>query len=222
MPANIQRLNDCFVAMKASYSANPTKAVRGQGFIHLLHSFCVTELENVGFERRYIREEVDVFGSHKAKKVDIAYIDPVNGPMIIIGVRSQMSSISKNILTYYEEIIGDCISLHDRFPMAVVNYVYLLPENPIKKGYREEPVNLARAEKLYSLITNRGDWRSTKDKYEHFAFLKVRFSSDPPLLLDTREDLSIHSFFDKIRTTFLERNYFLELQNRAGAEEADT
>jgi len=55
-----------------------------------------------------------------------------------------MSSVGKNILTYYEEIIGDCISLHDRFPMAVICYIYLLPTKPTKAVIQK------RKKKLYA------------------------------------------------------------------------
>lgn len=208
MPANIESLISCLVKMKQTYLVDPTVSVRGQGFINLLHDYCVNELARINIPREKIFKEATVFGSHKPKDVDVAVIDKVNGPFIIIGIRSQMSSVSKNILTYYEEIIGDCISLHDRFPMAVVCYIYLLPTKPIKPGKLNETVDLARAEKLFTLITDRGDWRNTKDKYEHFAFLKVDFTQDPPLLLNTILQLQITDFFDKIKETYNERNFF--------------
>lgn len=208
MPANSEQLTACLKAMKQVYLADPTKAVRGQGFINLLHDYCVNELKSLGVPAEKIFKEATVFGSHKPKDVDVAVIDKMNGPFIIIGIRSQMSSVGKNILTYYEEIIGDCISLHDRFPMAVICYIYLLPTKPIKPGKGAETFDLSRAEKLFSLITDRGDWRNTKDKYEHFAFLKVDFTQDPPELLDTIPRLQIDNFFDKIKDTYNERNFF--------------
>jgi hypothetical protein len=208
MPANIQNLLLCLEEMKETYLTNPMVAVRGQGFINLLHDYCVEELVSIGVPREKIFKEATVFGSHKPKDVDVAVIDEVNGPFIIVGIRSQMSSVGKNILTYYEEIIGDCISLHDRFPMAVICYIYLLPTKPIKPGKGQETFDLARAEQLFRLITDRGDWRNTKDKYEHFAFLKVDFTEDPPILLDTIPQLQINGFFDKIKDTYNERNFF--------------
>jgi len=211
MPANIQNLISCLERMKQTYLVDPIVAVRGQGFINLLHDYCVDELVNIGIPRERIFKEATVFGSHKPKDVDVAVIDEVNGPFIIVGIRSQMSSVAKNILTYYEEIIGDCISLHDRFPMAVICYIYLLPTQPIKPGKTNETIDLDRAEKLFRLITDRGDWRNTKDKYEHFAFLKVDFTQDPPELLETLLQLRINDFFDKIKDTYNERNFFRPL-----------
>lgn len=208
MAANIKKLIACLTVMKRKYLADPTVAVRGQGFINTLHDYCADELEKIGVPRKIIFKEPTVFGSHKPKDVDVAAIDKVNGPLIIVGIRSQMSSVGKNILTYYEEIIGDCISLHDRFPMAVICYIYLLPTRPIKPGKGKESIDLDRAEKLFKLITDRGDWRNTKDKYEHFAFCKVDFTRNPPRLLKTIPELGIGSFFDKIKETYNERNFF--------------
>lgn len=208
MPANISNLLASLKQMKSVYLNDPTVAVRGQGFINILHDYCIDELINIGVPKEKIFKEATIYGSHKAKDVDVAVIDKLNGPFIIVGIRSQMSSISKNILTYYEEIIGDCISLHDRFPMAVICYVYLLPTRPIKPGLEKESIDLERAEKLFRLITDRGDWRNTKDKYEHFAFLKVDFTEENPSLLDTLPQLRINDFFDKIKETYNERNLF--------------
>jgi len=192
--------------MKAIYLADPLASVCSQAFINVLHDYCISELRGVGITEDVfqIPKEATIYGSHKQKDVDVAVIENINGPQIIIGIRSQMSSVSKNILTYYEEIIGDCISLHDRFPMAVLCYVYLLPKRSIKEGHNEL-VNLERAERLFGRITGRDDWRAPKDKYEHFAFLKVDFDSDPPEVLPTTLLLSIDDFFDKIVATYNDR-----------------
>jgi hypothetical protein len=206
MPVNRQNLIECLQKMKTIYVAAPVASVRSQSFINVLHDWCVLELRNVGINdcSFSILKEATIFGSHKPKDVDVAVIENINGPQIIIGIRSQMSSVSKNILTYYEEIIGDCISLHDRFPMAVLCYIYLLPRKAIKGG-NPEMVNLDRAERLFERITVRNDWRDPKDKYEHFAFLKVDFETDPPTIIETSPLLCIDNFFDKIVRTYNDR-----------------
>jgi hypothetical protein len=193
--------------MKKVYLHNPLRSVRSQSFITPLHDFCVDELCNLGLRNNkcQILKEATIYGSHKPKNVDVAVVETINGPQIIIGIRSQMSSISKNILTYYEEIIGDCISLHDRFPMAVLAYIYLLPTRAIMAKEKSEKVDLERAERLYERITCRTDWRDPKDKYEHFAFLKVDFDQDPPILLPTSAVLTIDDFFEKIIVSYNNR-----------------
>lgn len=210
MPADLNELSRALASMKRSFIEDPDASIRSQVFIHILHSYCVYEMRRAGFPEENIKEEQTIFGSHKTKDVDVAYIDPINGPLVIIGLRSQMSSVGNNVLTYYEEIIGDCISLHDRYPMAVIGYIYMLPRRSIKLG-KEKDVDLERYETLYKLITNRGDWRNPKDKYEHFAFLKVDFHSNPPQLLDTLPEIQITDFFDKLKATYNERNYFAQI-----------
>ena len=99
MPANIKNLNKCLKEMKKIYLKDPVHAVRSQRFINVLHDYCVEELVNIGVQRDKISKEATVFGSHKAKDVDVAVLEGINGPSIIIGIRSQMSSVGKNILT---------------------------------------------------------------------------------------------------------------------------
>ena len=206
MPIQREQLIACLQKMKAVYLDAPVASVRSQAFINVLHDYCISELDRAGIVDGtfQIIKEATLYGSHKQKDVNVAVIENINGPQIIIGIRSQMSSISKNILTYYEEIIGDCISLHDRFPMAVLCYVYLLPKHPIKTGLNET-VNFERAERLFERIAGRNDWRDTKDKYEHFALLKVDFESNPPKLIDTIPLLGIDHFFDNIVKTYNDR-----------------
>ena len=235
MPANMQKLITCLAQMKATYLENPTAAVRGSTFIYHLHRYCVEMLrEAIDFndvqkielsemkqptgkphypripiepQKYQLMQEATLFGSHKNKDEDIVLSHFANGPQIAIGIRSQMSSIGKNIENYYEGIIGECISLHDRFPMATLGYIYLLPKNPIKPGLRED-IDLARAETLFQKITGREDWHAPHDRYEHFAFLKVDFASDPPTLLPTYQELCIDTFFDKLVATHNSRNLF--------------
>jgi len=213
--------------MQSLYRANPIAAVRGQGFIRLLHA----ELTR-GFEARLlparkrngvrIVEEATIFGSHKTKDVDVAVIDPVNGPLVIVGVRSQMSSVGKNALNYYEGIIGECISLQERFPMAVIGYVYLHPLKPILVGKEFETIDHTRYAKMYAAITGRTgqDYKNVRGIYDHFAYMVVDFTNDPPVLRDDiveqavpRVDLSIGTFVDRMVTTFSDRHLFVEMFN---------
>lgn len=243
MPADIPQLIDCLSAMKSSYLANPTGSVRGSAFIYHLHDYCSNQLLNaispdfpiqaipiadmktrpkgiphtpkvpIEPQKLQLMEEATLFGSHKNKDTDLVLSQYANGPQIIIGIRSQMSSVANNIENYYEGIIGECISLHDRFPMATIGYVYLLPKHPIKPGLTEE-VDLDKAERLFEKITAREDWHAPHDRYEHFAFLKVDFDSDPPNLLTTSDILKIDYFFDKLIDTHNSRNVFNQIPRR--------
>lgn len=218
-------LSSCLVDMAAVYRDDPVKAVRGQAFIKLLHAYLINELTcrlTPEARRRGITvvPEATLLGSHKPKDVDVSVIHPENGPLVAIGVRSQMSSIGKNALNYYEGIIGECISLQDRFPRCTFGYVYLMPLAPIKEGKEEEQIDHRRWARLYEAITGRSglDFAGIRGVYDEFAYLVVDFDSDPPVLRDDLldeatefVDLSITNFVDRIVTVFNSRMLFWDV-----------
>lgn len=219
MPVNATDLIRTLVEMKRIYEEDPKKAVRSQKMINKLHEFSVRELKRLGISERKvaIKLEGKIFGSHKPKDVDVAVIHPEAGPLIVVSVRSQMSSIDKNFLGYYEGIIGDVISLHDKYPDLVVGELYMLPKETIITGQdgrrRVEPHDLRKKEQLFKRITNRKSGSERTDKYEHLAFLAVDFVKDPPEVLDIPKDetMRIEDFYDKLLATYQERNPFLDI-----------
>ena len=211
--------------MHSIYKSDPDVAVRGQAFIKILHKQIHSDLEaridtKVSRKRKIlVKDEVNILGSHKTKDVDVSVIDPFNGPLMMVGVRSQMSSIGKNVLTYYEEIIGDCISLQDRFPMTVIGYVYLMPLHPIKPGLEKENVDHIRYARLYDAIAGREGqaYKDIRGIYDQFAYMIVDFAASPPVLHDEllpenlKHDLKISTFIERMIETFKSRNVFLDV-----------
>jgi hypothetical protein len=218
-------LDEALLEMKRIYSNDPVVAVRGQAFIKILHDFLAEQLDarlSKAARRRGIKvmREPMILGSHKPKNVDVAVIDPTNGPLLVIGVRSQMSSVSKNVLNYYEGIVGECISLQDRFPMAVNGYVYLMPLRAIKVGSESQAIDHQRYARMYAQITGRAgqDYKSTRGVYDHFAYMVVDFNEEQPVLLDDlvtaaapHAELRVDDFVDRMTATFSERHLFLSV-----------
>lgn len=210
--------------MHQVYAEDPNIAVRGQTFIKILHGGLSADLTARLTESSLRRgvavmEEATIFGSHKPKDVDVSVIDPSSGPLMMVGVRSQMSSVAKNALTYYEDIIGECISLQDRFPMAVIGYVYLMPVRPIKAGKEHETINHSRYSQLYDAITGRGGqaYKDIRGIFDQFAYMIVEFDANPPALRDDllsptiNHDLKISTFVDRMISTFKSRHLFLDI-----------
>lgn len=217
-------IDECINNMGLIYRLDPDKAVRGQGFISELHRYLIEDLDSrlTPWARKRgisVRPEVTLLGSHKPKDVDLAVMDRDNGPLLAIGVRSQMSSVGKNALNYYEGIIGECISLQDRFPLRVHGYVYLMPLKPIKEGREKETIDFIRYGRMYEAATGRTgqDYKSIRGIYDQFAFMVVDFDHDPPELRDdvyqesVAADLSIHTFIDRIVDTFKSRMLFWDI-----------
>ena len=99
--------------MKRLYLNDPENAVRSKKMIGKLENFLKESIEDnltdLGRKELLIKNELVLFQAEKEKNVDIALIHPINGPIITIGVRSQMSSVAKNTLTYYQDIEGECV-----------------------------------------------------------------------------------------------------------------
>lgn len=223
-------LQQCFEDMKTNFWADPQRAVRSQSFIKMFHRYIAEE-----FNRRLTKsarragvkivEEAKIFGSFKSKDVDVAVIHPINGPLVLVGVRSQMSSVGKNVLTYYQDIVGECISLQERFPMCTMGYAYVHPlhvspwQSKDGKWSKDESPNHKRFARMYAGIAERDDklYKHLTGSYDQFSYAVVDFESDPVELRDdiVREavpdlDMSIVTFVDRIIATFLQRNLWIE------------
>jgi hypothetical protein len=219
-----EALADCLTTMAGIYRDDPIKAVRGQSFIKLLHTYIGEELKARltpwsvarGITIKY---EAKMLGSHKPKDVDITVLDPDNGPLMCVGVRSQMSSVGKNALNYYEGIIGECISLQDRFPLATHGYLYMMPAWPIKAEMESERIDHPRFAKMYSAISGRAGigYEKIRGIYDEFAYMVVDFDSEPPEIRDDligplgEVDLSAFSFVDRLVETFAKRMIFWDV-----------
>ncbi|MCP3014864.1 hypothetical protein NGM33_16150 [Nocardiopsis dassonvillei] len=227
-------LSDTLVKMHNLYAADPVSAVRGQHFIKTLHGYIADQLkarlhpEAVKMGIKVI-EEAKILGSHKSKDVDVAVVHPQSGPLVLVGVRSQMSSVGKNVLTYYQDIVGEAVSLQERYPMTVHSYAYLHPYSFVeeRKATKTKPARTevivpdhTRYAKMYRAIAGRDDklYRTVSGIYDEFAYMVVDFKKSPALLRDDivktaspDTDLSIETFVDRVVDTYKRRNIWLDL-----------
>ncbi len=220
---DIMNWSQVFQEMKDIYAEGIDAAVRSQRFIKVLHRAIASEIEGrltPGALREGVKVEAEakVHGSFKDKDVDIAVIHPVNGPLILCGVRSQMSSIGKNILTYSQDIMGEAVSLQERFPMTVFGYCYLLPLTPHDTGN----LDVARYSKIFGSMSSRSEatHKQERGRYDHFAFACVDFEPDPPKLMEDlvaagnpKVDLSLSNLSDRLIDSFNTRNPWLNYFN---------
>ena len=222
-PAGVPTLEDVWGKIHDLYEEDPGHAVRSQELIKTLHHYIAIDIYShltPGAKRRGVRvvEEAPILGSYKKKDVDIAVVDPYSGPLMLIGVRSQMSSIGKNVLTYYQDIIGECISLQERFPMTTMGYIYLHPLSYTQNG-KKTNTDVARYARLYASIGGRDDglYKHEVGSYDHFAYAVVNFDEDYPELCDDLirdacpdTDLSIMTFTSRMIETFKKRNVWID------------
>jgi hypothetical protein len=225
-----QRLMSALEDMKAIFIADPEAAVRSQAFIQTFHKFIAEDFKaflTPKAVRAGIRvvEEAKIFGSFKSKDVDVAVVHPINGPLVLVGVRSQMSSVGKNVLTYYQDIVGEAISLQERFPMCTTGYAYVHPLEVVPwqkkdgKWTKAENPNHARFARLYAAIGNRDDrlYKHQTGSYDHFAYSVVDFQADKTRVRDdlvtnsvAALDMSIRTFVPRLIDTFHSRNLWVD------------
>ena len=142
--------------------------------------------------------------------MDVAVVHPTSGPLLIIGVRSQMSSLGKNFLNYYEMEVGEVSSIHERYPLCVVGLLYLHPTVSILPGSEKQTFDFKKAENMFSLITGREKPHDPEGIYEEIAYIRINFDQDPPTLdegFPKHEDLRLENFFDKLLQKYIERNF---------------
>lgn len=225
-----RRLLKVLQEMKEDFELDPEVAVRSQSFIQAFHKFIAEDLrafltpkaKKAGVS---VVEEAAIFGSYKSKNVDVAVIHPTNGPLLMVGVRSQMSSVGKNVLTYYQDIVGEAISLQERFPMCTAGYAYLHPLEvkpwlkKDKKWTKAEAPNHGRFARLYAAIGQRDDrlYKHMTGSYDQFAYCIVDFQGKKIAVRDDivqvavkNLDLSIRTFVPRLIETFHSRNLWLE------------
>ncbi len=211
--------------MGAEYQADPDKAVHSQKFIKHLHDYLAEDMDSrltPWAKRRgiYVKKEAHIIGSAKPKDVDVAIVDPENGPLMLVGVRSQMSSIGNNALGYYEMLLGEVTSLEERFPLSAHGYVYLHPLKSIKAGKEAEVIDHARYARLYAAMTGRlgRDYKNLRGVFDQFAYMVVDFNATPAELHDEIAtaavpdmDLTVGTFVDRMVKTFKERLVFWDV-----------
>jgi hypothetical protein len=214
--------------MGVDYRADPEKAVRSQSFIKRLHDYLADALDArltpwAKTRGIYVKKEANIIGSAKPKDVDVTVIDPFNGPLMLVGVRSQMSSVGKNVLGYYEMLLGEVTSLQERFPISTHGYVYLHPLASIKSGKETEVIDHQRYARLYAAMTGRPgrDYKNLRGVIDQFAYMVVNFNALPAATVEdalvaaavpqTEVDLRISTFVDRMIATFKSRLVFWDV-----------
>ena len=128
--------------------------------------------------------------------------------ILVINVRSQISSLAKNFDTLFERTIAEAQNLHVRYPNMVLGEVYLIPvyeyDDKVAKekkvGFKKKQVKLEKYISFFSAISGRtlstkegleGELENTKNAYlyERCALLIVDFSKKKPKLYTSSAEL---------------------------------
>ena len=121
--------------------------------------------------------------------------------VLSINVRSQLSSLSKNIDTMFERTFAEPLNLHRRVPKMVLGEVYLISvreldsaqlalNNVVYKPFTNSTSNyLEKYIKGFSALNMRASQRDDDFKYDRVALIIADFSQNPVKVYNTTQDL---------------------------------
>ena len=189
--------------------------IRSQKIINYLHDFVKEDFVKNGISKNKIhpplkqtKPELKIQGFLKAKNQDIAivpekalvkktteYFSEVE-KILSVNVRSQLSSLAKNIDTLYERTFAEALNLHLSYPKQVLGEVYLIPTHEYDdKAMLKNKVLFKKASriedyiKMFQAINQRGSSEKDEYKYERVCLLIVDFRKAQPKLYSDIESL---------------------------------
>jgi len=232
--------------------ANGNKAkealIRSQRIINLIHEIVKTEFKRCGVPRKMIyppignsSPEIKIKGFLKSKNQDVAIIpeerlvsltntaSPEVEKILSVNIRSQLSSLSKNIDTLYERTFAEALNLHLSYPKQCLGEVYLIPthEYDDKEMLRNRVVFKSASKiedyiRMFQAINNRRSVNKDEYKYERVCLLVADFRQKNPKLYNSieglkrdglisnntnvsLENLNIENFAEDLLTIYTER-----------------
>ena len=147
-----------------------------------------------------IRKEKEFQGGLGPKRVDVSFSDDRHGLMLAVTIKclnfpsypkipgsdpaqfdySKTPNFSKNIKNRFGDLTTEAITLHLRFPFAVVGCLYVMPERSMtERGSHMKISTFERASHLYGTITGRRIYGDPAEKFEDVTLLLHGPLKDP-------------------------------------------
>ncbi len=177
-----------FTVHPAFGKSNPEKIING---------YLKAKKQDVVFLFDVESEEIITKGPLKGEKDKVG--KEVTKKSIILGVRSQLSSISKNFDTLMERAYAEALNMRLRIPETIMGEVFLLPVNEYKQSVMKDNIvefssNKTKIKKylsIFSAISNRQKSTVKLDyhKYERSCVLIVDFQQSPVKIYETLAEL---------------------------------
>ena len=203
---NTANLTSTLRGMKKLFVADPTYAVRSKKFITLFQDYCEEELRARGIESGglHIEKEQNISVGRGKVEADVGVFNAANEPVLIVDVRSQMSSLGKNFNNYIRMKAGEVESIHSVYPSCVVGLVYIHPAADVPTKRPVNPIgsfNYENAAKQVSSLIVSNSTTELLSKYQHVSYCVIDFNSNPPQLsanIPTEDELRLEHFDDVV------------------------
>lgn len=124
--------------------------------------------------------------------------------ILVVNVRSQMSSLSKNSDTLFERTFAEALNLHMRYSDIVLGEVYLIPvheydDESVKRrtvGFKRRHTNIEKYISFFNSINNRPR-NGNPYAYERCALLIVDFNRPQPYLFQNTTELKSSGYISQ-------------------------
>src|SRR3989338_6426598 len=189
--------------------------IRSQKIINLIHEVIKKEFKKCGVSSQMIypptgssKPEIKLKGFLKSKNQDVAIIPTkeivsISGTateevekIISVNIRSQLSSLSKNIDTLYERTFAEALNLHLSYPKQCLGEVYLIPtheyDDRAMLTNRVVFRSVSKIEdyiRMFQAINGRRASDRDEYKYERVCLLIADFRQQSPKLYSSIEEL---------------------------------
>ncbi|MBK9241118.1 MAG: hypothetical protein IPL75_12820 [Acidobacteria bacterium] len=175
-----------------------------------------------------IVKEKEFQGGLGPKRVDVSYSDDRHGLMLAVTIKSLnfpsfpkikgsktefdysgKGNFSKNIKNRFGDLTTESITLHLRFPFAVVSCLYVMPvRSDQDKGSQMKTSTFQRAGRLYGTITGRRAYGDPAERFEDVTLMSYQ-----PLTGDgTPEGVWVKLYSAGTMKPVSEEDYFLSLR----------
>jgi hypothetical protein len=153
-----------------------------------------------------IKKEKEFQGGLGPKRVDVSFSDDRHGLLLAVTIKclnfpnypkipksdpaqfdySKTPNFSKNIKNRFGDLTTEAITLHLRFPFAVVGCLYVMPQRSLtEKGSTMKISTFERAAHLYGTIAGRRIYGDPAEKFEDVTLLLHRPLQDSSAPEDT-------------------------------------
>lgn len=215
--------------------------IRSQVIINYIHEFVKKEFQNCGVPAGMIyppigrsSPEIKIKGFLKSKNQDVAIIPSKNivsltdtvspevEKVLSVNIRSQLSSLAKNIDTLYERTFAEALNLHLSHPKQCLGEVYLIPTHEYddrvmvkNKIVFKSASKIESYIKMFQAINNRLSVNNDEYKYERVCLLIVDFRQETPKLYSSIQELKADNLVPQNTTVKLDNltieNFALDL-----------
>jgi hypothetical protein len=156
-------------------------------------------------------------GGIGAKKVDVTWATEESGLLLGISVKSinfkdqSTGNYQKNLTNRRGDMLFEAVTLHRRFPFAVLAGFFFLDEGASNDGTSTRRTTVANTHDAFKLFTGRPDPAAREEQFERFYIVVHAPGSQPPSADFFRagepfHPVALEEIFDELILLLAERN----------------